>query len=108
MYLPEYYFLAVASLFCCMSLSLGQSTDASDDTNGGWIYDIPPAEAAALAGIVEDEAPDSPPFSTFKKDNLSPQYDLVYRVALPIPPIKEPTMYVPVRLHPPLEVYFYM
>lgn len=90
MYLPK-CFLAAASLFCCIAVSLSQSTNSSDDSNGRWVYDIPPAEAAALAAIVEDEAPDVPP-SGARKDNMSPQYDLVYRVALPIPPVKEPTM----------------
>lgn len=47
-------------------------------------------EAAALDGIVED-APGE--ISNFKKDWLSPEYPLIYKVALPIPPVKEPKMY---------------
>lgn len=54
-----------------------------------WVYDIPPEEAQALASIVEDVPEDV--ISVQAKDWLSPEYSLIYKVALPIPPIKEPT-----------------
>ena len=54
-----------------------------------WIYDIPPEEVQALASIVEDIPEDV--ISIQAKDWLSPEYPLIYKVALPIPPIKEPT-----------------
>lgn len=54
-----------------------------------WIYDIPPEEAHALASIVEDVPEDV--ISIQAKDWLSPEYALIYKVPLPIPPIKEPT-----------------
>lgn len=54
-----------------------------------WIYDIPADEAAALATIVEDDPGDI--VSIQAKDWLSPEYPLIYKVALPIPPIKQPT-----------------
>lgn len=75
--------LQVATL--CLSLfsrlALTQETQ--------WVYDIPPEEAAALASIVEDVPEDV--VSIQAKDWLSPEYPLIYKVALPIPPIKEPT-----------------
>lgn len=87
--------LAAASISSYFTVSLCQSTNSSDESNGRWIYDIPPTEAAALAGIVEDVAPGSDrPSPEGRKGNLSPQYDLIYRIALPIPPVKEPVMSV--------------
>lgn len=78
--------LQVATL--CLSLfsrlALTQETQ--------WVYDIPPEEAAALASIVEDVPEDV--VSIQAKDWLSPEYPLIYKVALPIPPIKEPTKWV--------------
>ncbi|KAG8157246.1 hypothetical protein KVR01_012954 [Diaporthe batatas] len=57
-----------------------------------WIYDIPPEEAAALASIVEDDPGDV--ISIQAKDWLSPEYALIYKVPLPIPPIKQPTKFI--------------
>lgn len=54
-----------------------------------WIYDIPPEEEQALASIVEDIPEDV--ISIQAKDWLSPEYPLIYKVPLPIPPIKQPT-----------------
>lgn len=54
-----------------------------------WIYDIPPEEEQALASIVEDVPEDV--ISIQAKDWLSPEYPLIYKVPLPIPPIKQPT-----------------
>lgn len=54
-----------------------------------WIYDIPPEEEQALASIVEDIPEDV--ISVQAKDWLSPEYALIYKVPLPIPPIKQPT-----------------
>ena len=52
---------------------------------------IPPEEAEALENIVEDDAG-----GVFKvlKDWESPEYNLIYRVPLPIPPVKQPKMCV--------------
>lgn len=62
---------------------------------GGLAQGEPPsnttAEAAALDGIVEDDPGD---IFTIQKDWLSPEYSLIYKVALPIPPVKQPKMYV--------------
>lgn len=67
---------------------------------GNWTYDIPPDEAEALAGIVEDAAPRvnltaravkrETDLIVKRKDNLSPEYPLIYRNPLPIPPVKQP------------------
>lgn len=54
-----------------------------------WVYDIPPEEEQALASIVEDIPEDV--VSIQAKDWLSPEYALIYKVPLPIPPIKQPT-----------------
>jgi len=48
--------------------------------------DIPDAEAAALAAIVEDGPSDIP----FARKSLSPNYSLIFGRALPIPPVKQP------------------
>lgn len=83
-------FLSAISLSCLTSTSLCYSP-------GRWTYDIPPAEAEALAGIVEDIPPRvnltarSADLLVKRKDNLSPEYPLIYRNALPIPPVKQPT-----------------
>ncbi|KAJ8124292.1 hypothetical protein O1611_g9350 [Lasiodiplodia mahajangana] len=49
-------------------------------------YDIPAEEALALSQIVEDE----PTVSIAKGKEISPPFDLIYRVELPIPPLKQP------------------
>jgi hypothetical protein len=68
-------------------LSLFARLVASQETQ--WIYDIPPEEEAALASIVEDVPEDI--ITLQAKDWLSPEYPLIYKVPLPIPPVKEPT-----------------
>lgn len=54
-----------------------------------WVYYIPPEEEQALASIVEDIPEDV--VSIQAKEWLSPEYALIYKVPLPIPPIKQPT-----------------
>lgn len=88
-------FLAAFSLSCLINTAACYRN---------WTYNIPPAEAEALAGIVEDVPPaailtarDAKPESDLlvkRKDNLSPVYPLIYRNPLPIPPVKEPLKYV--------------
>ena len=51
-------------------------------------------EAAALKQIVEDVPED---IFTIAKDWLSPEYSLIYKVPLPIPPVKQPLKYVSTR-----------
>ncbi|KAI0401029.1 Cupredoxin [Xylaria palmicola] len=51
-------------------------------------YDIPPEEAAALSTVIDD---DDPVLSaTSGGGDESPEFPLIYRVPLPIPPIKQP------------------
>jgi bilirubin oxidase len=50
-------------------------------------YDIPPEEALALSQLVDD---DDPIFSIQKGKEISPEFPLIYRVPLPIPPVKQP------------------
>lgn len=50
---------------------------------------IPPEEAEALPQVVEDNAED---MMTIFKDWQSPEYPLIYRKPLPIPPVKQPKM----------------
>ncbi|KKY33927.1 putative bilirubin oxidase [Diaporthe ampelina] len=68
-------------------LSLFARLIASQETQ--WVYDIPPEEEQALASIIEDIPEDV--ISIQAKDWLSPEYALIYKVPLPIPPIKQPT-----------------
>ncbi|TPX07925.1 uncharacterized protein E0L32_010380 [Thyridium curvatum] len=49
---------------------------------------IPAKEAAALAAVQED-TPET--FSAKKGGSLSPDYPLIFKVALPIPPVKQPS-----------------
>lgn len=49
--------------------------------------EIPEAEKVALASVVEDNPDD---IVHLFKDWESPEYPLIYRQALPIPPVKEP------------------
>ncbi|KAM0813349.1 putative Bilirubin oxidase [Seiridium cardinale] len=67
--------LATAS--CLLTASLAQTFDSN----------IPPEEAAALAQIVEDDPND---IFIVQKSDESPEYPLIYRVPLPIPPVKQP------------------
>lgn len=49
----------------------------------------PPEEAAILAQVVEDDPED---FINMFKDWQSPEYPLIFRNPLPIPPVKQPKM----------------
>jgi len=48
---------------------------------------IPPEEALRLSQIVEDEPP---PPSSARKGQISPDFPLIFRQPLPIPPVKQP------------------
>ncbi|KAI1259278.1 Cupredoxin [Xylariaceae sp. FL1019] len=50
---------------------------------------IPAEQAVALSQIVEDE-PDVTTLKDGVKDQISPEFPLIYQVALPIPPVKQP------------------
>lgn len=52
-----------------------------------FFLDIPEEEKNALSNIIEDDAP---PPSQKKGKWVSPEYPLIYRNALPIPPVKQP------------------
>ncbi|KAM5350959.1 hypothetical protein ACJ41O_003682 [Fusarium nematophilum] len=52
-----------------------------------WTYDLPPDEQSALKEVVEDDHTD---VVRLMKSNRSPDYPLIYRNALPIPPVKKP------------------
>ncbi|KAM6506165.1 hypothetical protein FSOLCH5_014350 [Fusarium solani] len=52
-----------------------------------WTYDLPPEESAALEAVVEDDPND---VVHLMKSDESPLYPLIYRNALPIPPVKKP------------------
>ncbi|KAF6794167.1 bilirubin oxidase [Colletotrichum sojae] len=78
--------LAVAALQAGLSASLVQAQNSSfSETH---VSQIPESEVVALAQIVEDDPGD---IFTLQKDWESPEYALIYKVALPIPPVKEPT-----------------
>lgn len=69
--------LAVAS--CLLAGAIGQRALE---------YDIPAEEALALSQVVDD---DEPAFSALKGGgDASPDFPLIFRVPLPIPPIKQP------------------
>ncbi|KAK8022708.1 bilirubin oxidase [Apiospora rasikravindrae] len=73
---------------CLIRSSVAQT----NQTNGrGYTYNIPLEEAQALSHIVEDD-PDE--IFTILKDGGSPEYPIIYRVPLPIPPVKQPKMTV--------------
>ncbi|KPM45970.1 Bilirubin oxidase [Neonectria ditissima] len=52
-----------------------------------WTYDLPPEESAALNAVVEDDYTE---VVSLMKSDESPLYPLIYRNALPIPPVKKP------------------
>ncbi|RSL86628.1 Bilirubin oxidase [Fusarium floridanum] len=52
-----------------------------------WTYDLPPEESAALEAVVEDDPND---IVQLMSSDESPLYPLIYRNALPIPPVKKP------------------
>lgn len=60
---------------------------AMSDRPARYTDDIPSGEKAALASIVEDNPDDT---MTVAKDWQSPEYPLLFRQALPIPPAKQP------------------
>lgn len=101
--------LTAFSLSTLINTSLCQSLSSTIPGASGvpsrhtWTYDIPPAEASALAEIVEDIPPrvnltakrsegltEQPSLIAKRKDRLSPAYPLIYRNPLPIPPVKQP------------------
>ncbi|KAK1983292.1 multicopper oxidase [Colletotrichum cereale] len=78
--------LAVGVLQAAVFASFARAQNSSfSDTH---ISRLPEEEVAALAQVVEDDPED---IITLAKDWLSPEYALIYRVPLPIPPVKEPT-----------------
>jgi hypothetical protein len=60
---------------------------AMADRPAQYTDDIPNEEKMALASIVEDDPDD---MSIAAKDWESPEYPLLFRQALPIPPAKQP------------------
>ena len=77
--------MMIANFFGALSLGLMLFKQSSAQRT--FTYDIPPEESAALETIIEDDPNDV--FKIFK-DWESPQYNLIYRVPLPIPPVKQP------------------
>jgi hypothetical protein len=67
-------------------------------------YHIPQSEVEALEGIVEDVPPASTSTLRKRKDWLSPEYKFIYQKPLPIPPVKQPKLYV-IKL---LDLTFYI
>lgn len=65
------------------------ATETPDDPR--YYSEIPEEEKAALASIIEDDPND---VMRIAKDWESPEYSLIYRTPLPIPPVKEPKMCV--------------
>lgn len=83
------YQLAIAALQAAASFSSVKAQNSSfSETH---VSEIPESEVVTLAQIVEDDPGD---VFTLQKDWLSPEYALIYKVALPIPPVKEPTKLV--------------
>jgi hypothetical protein len=71
-------FVQVACGLSLFSFSLAQDRFFSE---------TPIAEEEALSHIIEDKPGD---LANKKKDWISPEYSLIYRQALPIPPVKQP------------------
>jgi bilirubin oxidase len=71
-------FVQVACGLSLFSFSLAQDRFFSEN---------PIAEEEALSHIIEDKPGD---LANKKKDWISPEYSLIYRQALPIPPVKQP------------------
>jgi hypothetical protein len=61
--------------------------EAMTDRPAQYTDDIPDEEKMALASIIEDNSDD---MSIAAKDWESPEYPLIFRQALPIPPAKQP------------------
>lgn len=74
---PRLGWLVAAS--CLLAGSLAQTLDSN----------VPPEEEAAIAAIVEDVPAD---VVSIQKSGESPEYPLIYKVPLPIPPVKQPKM----------------
>jgi hypothetical protein len=68
-------------------LTKGICQVALNDRPAQFIDNIPDDEKMALASIVEDNPED---IMTIFKDWQSPEYPLIFRQALPIPPVKQP------------------
>lgn len=80
------FVLAMTALQAALSAGLVQAQNSSfSETH---VSQIPESEVVALGQIVEDDPGD---IFTLQKDWESPEYALIYKVALPIPPVKEPT-----------------
>jgi bilirubin oxidase len=69
----------IAAASCLLGGSLAQTLESN----------VAPEEEAAIAAIVEDDPADV--VSLFKSGE-SPEFPLIFKVPLPIPPIKEPKM----------------
>ncbi|KAK8117907.1 uncharacterized protein PG998_006188 [Apiospora kogelbergensis] len=76
----------ILTLVACLA-----TASIAQDNGHGYTYNIPPEEAQRLSQIVEDNADE---VVSILKDGGSPEYPLIYRVPLPIPPIKQPKMTV--------------
>lgn len=74
----------ILTLVACLT-----TASIAQDNGHGYTYNIPPEEAQRLSQIVEDNADE---VVSILKDGGSPEYPLIYRVPLPIPPIKQPKM----------------
>lgn len=59
-----------------------------------FVKEIPAAEKKVLEQIVEDEPPPPTALRGDDDDWESPVYNQIYRNPLPIPPVKQPKMYV--------------
>ncbi|KAK8015953.1 blue copper oxidase cueO precursor [Apiospora marii] len=78
------------SMINSLALAVCLATKALAQDNGhGYTYNIPPEEAQSLTQIIEDDPRD---IVTILKDGGSPEYPIIYRVPLPIPPVKQPKM----------------
>ncbi|KAK6851992.1 hypothetical protein PG995_012117 [Apiospora arundinis] len=84
--LPILNSLALAACLATTSIAQG---NVPNDNGHGYTYNIPPEEVQRLSQIVEDNADE---VVSILKDGGSPEYPLIYRNPLPIPPIKQPKM----------------
>jgi hypothetical protein len=74
-------------IFCVSLLSKGFCDIAMSDRPAMYVDGIPNEEKIALASIVEDNPEE---IMAIAKDWQSPEYPLLFRQALPIPPAKQP------------------
>lgn len=81
-------FSKLASLAVASCLCVGGIAQQIQDLE----YNIPAEEALDLSQIVEEEKP--PLISAQRKGkDESPEFPLIYRMPLPIPPVKQPKQY---------------